>query len=35
VFEFKRAEYDVKTSASKILASDLEPNFGTRLFLGI
>jgi diadenosine tetraphosphatase ApaH/serine/threonine PP2A family protein phosphatase len=34
-FEFKRVEYDVKTSAAKILASDLEPNFGTRLFLGI
>jgi diadenosine tetraphosphatase ApaH/serine/threonine PP2A family protein phosphatase len=34
-FEFKRVEYDIKTSASKILASDLEPNFGTRLFLGI
>jgi diadenosine tetraphosphatase ApaH/serine/threonine PP2A family protein phosphatase len=35
VFEFKRAEYDVKAAAAKILASDLEPNFGTRLFLGI
>jgi diadenosine tetraphosphatase ApaH/serine/threonine PP2A family protein phosphatase len=34
-FEFKRVEYDVKTSAGKILSSDLEPNFGTRLFLGI
>ncbi len=34
-FDFKRVEYDVKTSAGKILASDLEPNFGTRLFLGI
>ncbi len=34
-FEFKRVEYDVKASAGKILASDLEPNFGTRLFLGI
>jgi len=34
-FEFKRVEYDVKTSAAKILSSDLEPNFGTRLFLGI
>jgi diadenosine tetraphosphatase ApaH/serine/threonine PP2A family protein phosphatase len=34
-FEFKRVEYDVKASASKILSSDLEPNFGTRLFLGI
>jgi hypothetical protein len=28
-------EYDTKASAAKILASDLEPNFGTRLFLGI
>jgi len=34
-FEFKRVEYDTKTAASKILASDIEPNFGTRLFLGI
>ena len=34
-FEFKRVEYDIKTAASKILASDLEPNFGTRLFMGI
>jgi diadenosine tetraphosphatase ApaH/serine/threonine PP2A family protein phosphatase len=34
-FEFKRVEYDTKTAAGKILASDLEPNFGTRLFLGI
>lgn len=34
-FEFRRVEYDVKASAAKILATDLEPNFGTRLFLGI
>ncbi len=34
-FEFKRVEYDIKASAAKILATDLEPNFGTRLFLGI
>jgi len=34
-FEFKRVEYDVKAAAAKILATDLEPNFGTRLFLGI
>ena len=34
-FEFKRVEYDTKAAAGKILASDLEPNFGTRLFLGI
>lgn len=35
VFEYRRVEYDVKTSADKIFASDLEPNFGHRLFLGI
>jgi len=34
-FSYKRVEYDTKASAAKILASDLEPNFGTRLFLGI
>jgi len=34
-FEFRRVEYDVKRSADKILATDLEPNFGTRLHLGI
>ncbi len=34
-FDFRRVEYDVKQSAGKILATDLEPNFGTRLFLGI
>ena len=34
-FEFKRVEYDVKASAAKIMATDLEPNFGSRLFLGI
>jgi hypothetical protein len=28
-------EYDIKAAVAKILASDLEPNFGTRLFLGI
>ena len=35
VFEFKRVEYDVKASADKIFASDLEPNFGHRLFIGV
>ena len=35
VLEFKRAVYDVKTSADKIFASDLEPNFGHRLFIGV
>ena len=34
-FEFKRVEYDVKASADKIFASDLEPNFGHRLFIGV
>jgi diadenosine tetraphosphatase ApaH/serine/threonine PP2A family protein phosphatase len=34
-FTYKRVEYDTKAAAAKILASDLEPNFGTRLFLGI
>ena len=34
-FEFKRAEYDIKASADKIFASDLEPNFGHRLFIGV
>jgi diadenosine tetraphosphatase ApaH/serine/threonine PP2A family protein phosphatase len=33
--EFKRAEYNVKASAEKIFASDLEPNFGHRLFIGV
>ncbi|MES1206929.1 MAG: metallophosphoesterase family protein, partial [Pseudomonadota bacterium] len=33
-FEFKRVAYDVKASADKIFASDLEPNFGHRLFIG-
>ena len=35
VLEFKRAVYDVKASADKIFASDLEPNFGHRLFIGV
>ena len=35
VFEFKRVEYDIKASADKIFASDLEPNFGHRLFIGV
>jgi hypothetical protein len=35
VFEFRRVEYDVKASADKIFASDLEPNFGHRLFIGV
>ena len=35
LFEFKRVEYDVKASAEKIFGSDLEPNFGHRLFIGV
>jgi len=35
LFEFRRVEYDVKTSAEKIFGSDLEPNFGHRLFIGV
>jgi diadenosine tetraphosphatase ApaH/serine/threonine PP2A family protein phosphatase len=34
-FEFKRATYDVDTSAKKIFDTTLERNFGNRLFLGI
>ncbi|MCK5799816.1 MAG: metallophosphoesterase family protein [Deltaproteobacteria bacterium] len=34
-FEFKRVEYDIETAANKIFASDLERNFGNRLFLGV
>lgn len=35
VFEFKRTEYDIETSANKIFATTLERNFGNRLFLGV
>jgi diadenosine tetraphosphatase ApaH/serine/threonine PP2A family protein phosphatase len=34
-FEFKRVEYDIDTAASKIFATDLERNFGHRLFIGV
>ena len=34
-FEFKRTDYDVKSSAEKIFNSELEPNFGHRLFIGV
>ncbi len=34
-FEFRRVEYDINASMSKILATDLDANFGTRLLLGI
>jgi diadenosine tetraphosphatase ApaH/serine/threonine PP2A family protein phosphatase len=34
-FEFRRVEYDIKASAEKIFSTDLEPNFGHRLFIGV
>jgi diadenosine tetraphosphatase ApaH/serine/threonine PP2A family protein phosphatase len=34
-FEFKRVEYDVETAARKIFETDLERNFGNRLFIGV
>jgi predicted phosphodiesterase len=34
-FEFKRVEYDIDSAASKIFDSDLERNFGHRLFIGV
>ncbi len=34
-FEFLRVEYDIETSARKIFETDLEPNFGHRLFRGV
>ncbi len=34
-FEFKRQGYDVEKAASKVFATDLERNFGNRLFLGV
>ncbi|GAB4513064.1 MAG: metallophosphoesterase family protein [Haliangiales bacterium] len=34
-FEFKRAAYDIDSAAQKIFDSDLERNFGNRLFLGV
>lgn len=34
-FYFKRVEYDIETSASKIFAAKLERNFGNRLFIGV
>jgi len=35
LFEFRRVEYDIKASAEKIFGTDLEPNFGHRLFIGV
>lgn len=34
-FEFKRVEYDIDLAATKIFDSDLERNFGHRLFIGV
>jgi diadenosine tetraphosphatase ApaH/serine/threonine PP2A family protein phosphatase len=34
-FEFKRVAYDIDTAAQKIFATELERNFGNRLFLGV
>ena len=34
-FEFKRVEYPVEAAARKIFDSDLERNFGNRLFIGV
>jgi len=35
VFEYLRVSYDIETSARKIFESNLERNFGNRLFLGV
>ena len=34
-FEFLRCEYDIDTAANYIFETDLERNFGNRLFLGV
>lgn len=34
-FEFKRVAYDIDSAAQKIFDSNLEANFGNRLFLGV
>lgn len=34
-FEFRRVEYDIETAAAKIFDSNLEQNFGYRLFIGV
>ena len=34
-FFFKRVEYDIEKSASKIFEANLERNFGNRLFIGV
>jgi len=35
VFDFKRIEYDIEGAARKIFESNLERNFGNRLFIGV
>jgi len=35
LFEFKRIEYDIDLAATKIFDSNLERNFGHRLFIGV
>lgn len=35
LFQFKRVEYDIEASASKIFDAGLERNFGNRLFIGV
>ena len=34
-FQLKRVEYDIETAANHIFETDLERNFGNRLFLGV
>lgn len=34
-FDFKRVEYDIESAAAKIFESNLERNFGHRLFIGV
>jgi len=34
-FDFKRVEYDIESAATKIFQSNLERNFGHRLFIGV
>ncbi len=35
VFEYHRVDYDIEASARKIFESNLERNFGNRLFIGV
>src|SRR5690606_22687105 len=34
-FEFRRVEYDIESAAAKIFETNLERNFGHRLFIGV